>query len=74
MVKIMYIIAASIMFIFACIVGTVVIDIIFGIIFGINPTSMWKAIPSLLSFIIAFISWLTLVFMSAHFYSEAKNS
>lgn len=70
----MYIIAASIMFIFACIVGTVVLDIIVGIIFGINPTSMWKAIPSLFSLIIAFISWIGSLWITAHFYSEAKNS
>lgn len=70
----MYIIASIILFIFASGVGTVVIDIIVGIIFGINPTSMWKAIPSLFSLIVAFISWLVLTCMSAHFYSEAKNS
>lgn len=74
MVKIMYIIAAYIMFIFACLVGTVVLDIIVGIIFGINPTPMWKAIPSLLSLIVAFITWIGGLWISANFYSEAKES
>lgn len=74
MIKIMYIIAASIMFIFACVVGTVGLDIIVGIIFSINPSPMWKAIPSLLSLIVAFITWIGSLWISAHFYSEAKES